>query len=165
VKFRRYYITWSGQFEYMGAPRKMKIVVPVTLLLIFLLLYLNSAPHETLIVMLSCLRPGGRGVVMWVLDYTCRSPWRSASSAGRGVARDRRGDADLLDHAGKPRGPVPRSESHPDAPSLRRRDGRRVERVRPKMMTVVASWRLLPSWGTGTGSEVMSRIAAPMVGG
>ena len=78
-----YYITWSGQFEYMErAVEKLKIVVPVTLLIIFLLLYLNFRRlTETLIVMLSVPFALVGGVwLMWSSATTCRSPWRSALS-------------------------------------------------------------------------------------
>jgi Cu(I)/Ag(I) efflux system membrane protein CusA/SilA len=78
-----YYVTWSGQFEYMErAIEKMKIVIPVTLLSIFLLLYLNFRRiTETLIVMLSVPFALVGGVwLMWCWDTTCRWPWRSASS-------------------------------------------------------------------------------------
>src|SRR5450756_2435470 len=67
-----YYATWSGQFEYMErAAAKMKIVIPITLLLIFLLLYLNfRRVTETLIVMLSVPFALVGGVwLLWLLDY------------------------------------------------------------------------------------------------
>jgi Cu(I)/Ag(I) efflux system membrane protein CusA/SilA len=67
-----YYATWSGQFEYMErAMQKMKVVIPVTLLIIFLLLYLNFRRiTETLIVMLSVPFALVGGVwLMWALDY------------------------------------------------------------------------------------------------
>jgi Cu(I)/Ag(I) efflux system membrane protein CusA/SilA len=67
-----YYVTWSGQFEYMErAIEKMKIVIPVTLLIIFLLLYLNFRRlTETLIVMLSVPFALVGGVwLMWLLGY------------------------------------------------------------------------------------------------
>ena len=79
-----YYVTWSGQFEYMErANEKLKIVMPVTLLIIFLLLYLNFRRlTETLIVMLSVPFALVGGVwLMWLLDYNLSaSRWRSASS-------------------------------------------------------------------------------------
>lgn len=168
-----YYVTWSGQFEYMErAIEKMKVVIPVTLLSIFLLLYLNFRRiTETLIVMLSVPFALVGGVwLMWWLGYNLSVAVAVGFIALAGVAAET-GVIMLiyLDHAWE------------DIKAKCRVDGRApgvadlyeavmegaVERVRPKMMTVVAIMAgLLPiMWGTGTGSEVMSRIAAPMVGG
>jgi Cu(I)/Ag(I) efflux system membrane protein CusA/SilA len=168
-----YYITWSGQFEYMErAIDKMKVVIPVTLLIIFVLLYLNFRRlSETLIVMLSVPFALVGGIwLMWLLDYNVSVAVAVGFIALAGVAAET-GVVMLiyLDHAWQA------------AQARCRADNRRagatelyaavmegaVERVRPKMMTVVAIMAgLLPlMWGTGTGSEVMSRIAAPMVGG
>ncbi|MDD2844820.1 MAG: efflux RND transporter permease subunit [Rhodoferax sp.] len=168
-----YYVTWSGQFENMErAIEKMKVVIPVTLLSIFLLLYLNFRRiTETLIVMLSVPFALVGGIwLMWWLNYNLSVAVAVGFIALAGVAAET-GVIMLiyLDHAW-------------EAIKTRcRADGREpavgdlyaaimegaVERVRPKMMTVVAIMAgLLPiMWGTGTGSEVMSRIAAPMVGG
>jgi copper/silver efflux system protein len=169
----RYYVTWSGQFEYLErAKARLRVVVPVTLLIIFLLLYLNFRRlTETLIVMLSLpfSVAGGvwllwwlgfnlsvavavgfiglagvaaeTGVVMLIyLDYALRGLKEKCAAAGRPFTRDDLQDAIMLGA---------------------------VERVRPKMMTVVAIIAgLLPiMWSTGTGSEVMQRIAVPMIGG
>ncbi|HEY0858997.1 MAG TPA: efflux RND transporter permease subunit [Albitalea sp.] len=168
-----YYITWSGQFEYMErAIEKMKIVVPVTLLTIFLLLYLNFRRlTETLIVMLSVPFALVGGVwLMWLLDYNLSVAVAVGFIALAGVAAET-GVVMLiyLDHAWEEAQERCRHEGRqPGAGDLYAAvmEGA-VERVRPKMMTVVAIMAgLLPiMWGTGTGSEVMSRIAAPMVGG
>ena len=168
-----YYITWSGQFEYMErAIAKMKIVIPVTLLLIFVLLYLNFRRlTETLIVMLSVPFALVGGVwLMWVLDYNLSVAVAVGFIALAGVAAET-GVVMLiyLDHAWEAARARCRGENRiPTAADLYAAvmEGA-VERVRPKMMTVVAIMAgLLPiMWGTGTGSEVMSRIAAPMVGG
>ncbi|RJX30899.1 MAG: efflux RND transporter permease subunit [Oxalobacter sp.] len=174
VKFPAgYYATWSGQFEAMErAIDKMKVVVPVTLLLIFLLLYLNFRRlTETAIVMLSVPFALVGGVwLMWALGYNMSVAVAVGFIALAGVAAET-GVVMLiyLDHAWE------------DVKTKCREAGRTptasdlygaimegaVERVRPKMMTVVAIMAgLLPiMWGSGTGSEVMSRIAAPMVGG
>ena len=174
VKFPAgYYVTWSGQFENMEhAIAKMKVVVPVTLLLIFLLLYLNFRRlTETLIVMLSVPFALVGGVwLMWLLGYNLSVAVAVGFIALAGVAAET-GVIMLIyiDHAWE------------EVKEKCREAGREatvtdlygaimegaVERVRPKMMTVVAIMAgLLPiMWGTGTGSEVMSRIAAPMVGG
>jgi Cu(I)/Ag(I) efflux system membrane protein CusA/SilA len=168
-----YYITWSGQFEAMErAIEKMKIVVPVTLLLIFLLLYLNfKRLPETFIVMLSVPFALVGGVwLMWWLDYNLSVAVAVGFIALAGVAAET-GVVMLiyLDHAWEQAQERCRDEGRtPGAADLYAAvmEGA-VERVRPKMMTVVAIMAgLLPiMWGTGTGSEVMSRIAAPMVGG
>ncbi|MBA3997803.1 MAG: CusA/CzcA family heavy metal efflux RND transporter [Candidatus Accumulibacter sp.] len=168
-----YYVTWSGQFEYMErAIEKMKIVIPVTLLIIFLLLYLNfKRLTETLIVMLSVPFALVGGVwLMWLLGYNLSVAVAVGFIALAGVAAET-GVIMLiyLDHAWEELKAKRRTENQ--APTLHDlyeaiMEGA-VERVRPKMMTVVAIMAgLLPiMWGTDTGSEVMSRIAAPMVGG
>jgi Cu(I)/Ag(I) efflux system membrane protein CusA/SilA len=168
-----YYVTWSGQFEYMErAIEKMKIVIPVTLLIIFLLLYLNfKRLTETLIVMLSVPFALVGGVwLMWLLGYNLSVAVAVGFIALAGVAAET-GVIMLiyLDHAWEALKAKRRTENQ--EPTLHDlyeaiMEGA-VERVRPKMMTVVAIMAgLLPiMWGTGTGSEVMSRIAAPMVGG
>lgn len=168
-----YYITWSGQFEYLErAADRLKIVVPVTLLLIFLLLYLNFRRlTETFIVMLSVPFALVGGIwLMWWLGYNLSVAVAVGFIALAGVAAET-GVVMLiyLDHAWErvkaertAEGKRPSPADLYDAVM----EGA-VERVRPKMMTVVAIMAgLLPiMWGTGTGSEVMSRIAAPMVGG
>jgi Cu(I)/Ag(I) efflux system membrane protein CusA/SilA len=174
VKFQPgYYATWSGQFEYMErAKAKMKIVIPLTLLIIFVLLYLNfKRLTETFIVMLSVpfSLVGGIWLMYW-LGYNMSVAVAVGFIALAGVAAET-GVIMLiyLDHAYK------------DIKAKRASEGKdftvadiyeavmegAVERVRPKMMTVVAIMAgLLPiMWGSGTGSEVMRRIAAPMVGG
>jgi len=174
VKFPAgYYITWSGQFEAMErAIEKMKIVVPVTLLLIFLLLYLNFRRlTETFIVMLSVPFALVGGVwLMWALNYNLSVAVAVGFIALAGVAAET-GVVMLiyLDHAWEHARERCRVEGRLPGPTDLYgavMEGA-VERVRPKMMTVVAIMAgLLPiMWGTGTGSEVMSRIAAPMVGG
>ncbi len=168
-----YYVTWSGQFEYMErAIEKMKVVIPVTLLSIFLLLYLNFRRiTETLIVMLSVPFALVGGVwLMWLLHYNLSVAVAVGFIALAGVAAET-GVVMLiyLDHAWEAAKKTCRQGGRePGVADLYEAvmEGA-VERVRPKMMTVVAIMAgLLPiMWGTGTGSEVMSRIAAPMVGG
>lgn len=168
-----YYVTWSGQFEYMErAAERLKIVVPLTLVVIFLLLYLNFRRlTETLIVMLSVPFSLVGGIwLMWALGYNFSVAVVVGFIALAGVAAET-GVIMLiyLDHALAER----RAEREAAGEQLTVADLYQavitgaVERVRPKMMTVVAIMAgLLPiMWGTGTGSEVMRRIAAPMVGG
>ncbi len=164
-----YSMTWSGQYEYMErAADRMKLVIPATLAIIFLLLYLNFGNvGETLIVMLSLPFALVGGIwFIWALGYN----WSVAVAIGfvalAGVAAET-GVVMLiyLDHAWRDRmkaGSSPTLRDLYDAVV----EGA-VERVRPKMMTVTAIMAgLLPIlWGSGAGASVMKRIAAPMVGG
>ncbi len=167
------YLQWSGQFEYMQrAIAKLKIVVPLTLLIIFLLLYLNFGTlTETLIVMLSLpfALVGGLWLIWW-LGFNMSVAVAVGFIALAGVAAET-GVVMLvyLDHALREVKAEREAQGKPftkadlDLAIMRGA----VERVRPKMMTVVAIMAgLLPIlWSTGTGSEVMQRIAVPMIGG
>ncbi|MTJ82044.1 MAG: efflux RND transporter permease subunit [Telmatospirillum sp.] len=168
-----YFVTWSGQFEYMErAKAKMMVVVPVTIFVIFLLLYLNfRRMTETLIVMLSLPFSLVGGLwLMWGLGYNMSVAVAVGFIALAGVAAET-GVVMLiyLDHALA----AVLDRRRAEGAVLTRADlygaimEGAVERVRPKMMTVVAIMAgLLPIlWSTGTGSEVMRRIAVPMVGG
>ncbi|MDH5207500.1 MAG: efflux RND transporter permease subunit [Burkholderiaceae bacterium] len=168
-----YTVQWSGQFEYMErATQKLKLVVPLTLVIIFLLLYLNFRRlTETLIVMLSVPFALVGGVwLLWLLDYNLSVAVAVGFIALAGVAAETGvvmliyldGALEKIRAERAARGESLTLQDHYDAMI----EGA-VERVRPKMMTVVAIIAgLLPiMWGTGTGSEVMRRIAAPMVGG
>ncbi|WP_018987890.1 efflux RND transporter permease subunit [Aromatoleum toluclasticum] len=168
-----YYATWSGQFEYMErAKEKLVVVVPLTLAIIFVLLYFNFRRlTETLIVMLSVPFALVGGIwLMWWLGYNISVAVAVGFIALAGVAAET-GVVMLiyLDQSWQTIKAQRQAEGRlPDAADLYHAimEGA-VERVRPKMMTVVAIIAgLLPiMWGSGTGSEVMSRIAAPMVGG
>ena len=168
-----YHIEWSGQFEYLRrAAAKMRIVIPATLLLILVLLYLNFGRlTETLVVMLSVpFALVGGAWLMWWLGYNLSVAVAVGFIALAGVAAET-GVVMLiyLDHALKERAARCVAEGR----TMTRDDLRAaimagaVERVRPKMMTVVAIMAgLLPIlWSEGAGSEVMRRIAVPMVGG
>jgi Cu(I)/Ag(I) efflux system membrane protein CusA/SilA len=168
-----FYAVWSGQFEFLQrAEARLQIVVPATLLLIFVLLYLNfRRMTETLIVMLSLpfSLVGGFWFV-WALGFNMSVAVAVGFIALAGVAAET-GVIMLiyLDHALKERQARCAAEGRPlDRADLRAAivEGA-VERVRPKMMTVTAIMAgLLPIlWSTGTGSEVMRRIAVPMIGG
>jgi Cu(I)/Ag(I) efflux system membrane protein CusA/SilA len=167
------YATWSGQFEYLErAEARLKVVVPLTLLIIFLLLYLNFGRiTETLIVMLSLPFSLIGGLwLLWWLGFNLSVAVAVGFIALAGVAAET-GVVMLmyLDHAWEE---AKRKRAEQGQP-LTREDLRHaimlgaVERVRPKMMTVVAIMAgLLPiMWSTGTGSELMQRIAVPMIGG
>ena len=168
-----YYATWSGQFEYMErAKAKLAVVVPLTLAIIFVLLYMNFRRlTETVIVMLSVPFALVGGIwLMWWLGYNMSVAVAVGFIALAGVAAET-GVVMLiyLDQAWQELRQRRQTEGAvPSAADLYHAimEGA-VERVRPKMMTVVAIMAgLLPiMWSSGTGSEVMSRIAAPMVGG
>ncbi len=167
------YATWSGQFEYMErAKERLTIVVPVTLAVIFLLLYLNFRRlTETFIVMLSVPFALVGGIwLMWWLDYNMSVAVAVGFIALAGVAAET-GVVMLiyLDHAWQRLLEHSRREGRAPAPGelyAAVMEGA-VDRVRPKMMTTITViLGLAPiMWSTGTGSEVMRRIAAPMVGG
>ena len=168
-----YHIEWSGQFEYLErAKARLQTVVPVTLFLIFILLYLNFRRFaETLIVMLSVPFALTGGLwLMYLMDFNMSVAVAVGFIALAGVAAET-GVVMLiyLDNAFTEMVARRRSEDRrPTARDLHEAimEGA-VERVRPKMMTVSAIMAgLLPIlWSTGTGSEVMQRIAVPMVGG
>jgi copper/silver efflux system protein len=166
-------IQWSGQFEYLErAEARLKIVVPVTLLIIFLLLYLNFRRlTETFIVMLSLPFSLVGGVwLMWWMGFNMSVAVAVGFIALAGVAAET-GVIMLiyLDHAwDEVRAEVAAVGRVPSRADLYRAIMvGAVERVRPKMMTVVAIMAgLVPIlWSTGAGSEVMQRIAVPMIGG
>ena len=163
-----YSVAWSGQFEYLErAKAKLKIVVPFTLVIIFVLLYLTfKRGDEALLIMLTLPFAAVGG--FWLL-YLLGHAMSVATAVGfialSGVAAEfgvimllylkHAWDARL--NAGK--------DTEADLLAAIREGA--VLRVRPKAMTVaVIIAGLVPiMWGSGTGSEVMQRIAAPMVGG
>ncbi len=167
------YPIWSGQFEYLErAAAKLMIVVPVTLLIIFLLLYLNFGRlAETLIVMASVPFALVGGLwLMYALGFNFSVAVAVGFIALAGVAAET-GVVMLiyLDHALR----VHRERAAEEGRPLLLADVNAavmegaVERVRPKLMTVAAIMAgLLPiMWSTGAGSEIMQRIAVPMIGG
>jgi Cu(I)/Ag(I) efflux system membrane protein CusA/SilA len=168
-----YYATWSGQFEYLErAKKRLQVVIPVTILIIFLLLYLNFRRiTETLIVMLSVpFALVGGFWLMWWLDFNLSVAAAVGFIALAGVAAET-GVVMLiyLDHALNEL----KAQREGEGRTFTKEDlhvaimSGAVERVRPKMMTVAAiTAGLLPiMWSHGTGAEVMQRIAVPMIGG
>jgi copper/silver efflux system protein len=168
-----YSIVWSGQYEYMQrAIENLRLVIPATLAIVFLLLYFTfKRLGETLIVMASLPFALVGGIwLVYTLGYDMSVAVAIGFIALAGVAAET-GVVMLiyLDHALR------------DVSVRRKEQGRAlslhdlqaaimegaVERVRPKMMTVAAIMAgLVPIlWSTGTGSEVMRRIAVPMIGG
>ena len=164
-----YSLVWSGQYEYMQrAEKRLRVVLPITLLVILLLLYLNFKNfQESLIVMLSLPFALVGGIwFLYFLDYNFSVAVGVGFIALAGLAAET-GVVMLvyLDNVFDNRmatGQMRKLSDLYDAVI----EGA-VERVRPKLMTVVTTMiGLLPIlWGTGTGSQAMKRIAAPMVGG
>ncbi|WCL53411.1 efflux RND transporter permease subunit [Gimibacter soli] len=168
-----YHVVWSGQFEYLDrAEARLAWVIPVTLLIIFVLLYLNFKQlTDALIVMLSL--PFALAGGLWMMDMMSFNMSVAAAVgfiALAGVAAET-GVVMLLYL----------DQALAEAKEMALRAGRTLTRteldhaimegaagrVRPKMMTVATIMAgLLPIlWSTGTGAEVMQRIAVPMIGG
>jgi Cu(I)/Ag(I) efflux system membrane protein CusA/SilA len=162
-------ISWAGQFEYLErAKARLKIVVPATLGIIFVLLYLTFRRFSEALLIMATLPfalVGGLWL-MYLLDYNMSIASAVGFIALGGVAAEF--GVVMLVYIDQ-------------AVTRRSREGRHIDyrelvqaiiegaalRVRPKAMTVaVIIAGLLPiMWGSGTGSEIMRRIAAPMVGG
>jgi Cu(I)/Ag(I) efflux system membrane protein CusA/SilA len=163
-----YSVSWSGQFEYLErATAKLKVVVPFTLLIIFVLLYLTfKRVDEALIIMLALpFSLVGGFWLLYLLGYNLSVAGAIGFIALAGVSAEF-GVIMLLylKHAWEARLAAGQTD---DAALLDAIREGAVQRVRPKAMTVaVILAGLFPiMWGSGTGSEVMQRIAAPMVGG
>jgi copper/silver efflux system protein len=150
------------------AERKLGVVVPITLAIVFLLLYANfRSAAESALVMLSLPFALVGGVwFTWLLGYNQSVATAVGLIALAGVAAET-GVVMLLylDHAHRDRRNEGRMGSRADVDAAVEFGA--VERVRPKMMTVTAIMAgLVPIlWSQGTGADVMKRIAAPMVGG
>jgi len=165
-----YSIVWSGQYEYMvRAQQRLKIVVPLTLLIIFLLLYFNFRNiTESLIVMLSLpfSLTGGLWFI-YFLGYDLSIAVGVGFIALAGVAAEtgvvmlvylNLSYSKFKERYGKQFNHKHLNEAVEEGAALR---------VRPKMMTVITTIAgLMPiMWSYGTGSQVMKRMAAPMIGG
>jgi len=167
------YVAWSGQFEYLErAVDKLKLVVPLTLGIIFVLLYFSmKSTVDTMLIMLSVPFSLVGGIwYLWMLDYNMSVAVAVGFIALAGVAAET--GVVMV---------VYLNSAWEEAKQRAAAEGRRptlvelgdavtagaVERVRPKVMTVVTTIAALGPimWSVGTGSEVMRRIAAPMVGG
>jgi Cu(I)/Ag(I) efflux system membrane protein CusA/SilA len=164
-----YSLTWSGQYENMMRVReRLKVVIPLTVLLIFLLLYMNTrSAFKALMVMLAVpFSVVGAVWLMYLLGYNISiAAWVGmialmgldaetgvfmllflelsyADAKSKGLLRNLADLKEAIIHGA-------------------------VKRVRPKMMTVAAaSMGLMPiMWSVGTGADLMKRVAAPMVGG
>ena len=163
-----YSVSWSGQFEFLErATAKLKVVVPFTLLIIFVLLYLTFKRFgEALLIMAALPFALVGGIwLLYLLSYNLSVAGAVGFIALAGVSAEF-GVIMLLylKHAWDDRVDQGKTSTADLLDAIR--EGA-VLRVRPKAMTVaVILAGLFPiMWGTGTGSEVMQRIAAPMVGG
>jgi copper/silver efflux system protein len=164
-----YYSVWSGQFEHMErAYARLSLLVPATVLVIFLLLYLNFKRFtESLIVLLSIPFAMIGGIwLVWLLNYNISVPVIIGFIGLAGVAAET--GVVMLLYLNQALQPHIRAGEPLNKETLYQSimEGA-VARVRPKMMTVCAIIAgLLPIlWNNGVGHEVMQRIAAPMVGG
>jgi Cu(I)/Ag(I) efflux system membrane protein CusA/SilA len=164
-----YSIVWSGQYEFMERVKgRMRTIVPITLLIVFTLLYLNfGGVTESLIVMLA-LPFGLVGGVwfLWLLGYNTSVAVWVGFIALAGVAAET-GVVMLLylDEAFERLRSAGRLQSRKDVADAVVEGA--LERLRPVAMTVTTVIAgLMPIlWSQGTGADVMKRIAAPMVGG
>lgn len=164
-----YSMVWSGQYEYMErAQQRLQIVIPFTIFIIFFLLYLNFRNvTESLIVMLSLPFALIGGIwLMYMLDYDFSVAVGVGFIALAGVAAET-GVVMLvyLDQACKKRREDNALHNRQDLMEAVTEGA--VNRIRPITMTVASTiFGLLPiMWSVGAGSDVMQRIAAPMVGG
>ncbi|RSZ44106.1 MULTISPECIES: efflux RND transporter permease subunit [unclassified Variovorax] len=163
-----YSVSWSGQFEFLErATAKLKVVVPFTLLIIFVLLYLTFKRFDEALLIMAALPFALVGGIwlLYLLSYNLSVAGAVGFIALAGVSAEF-GVIMLLylKHAWDDRIDQGKTSTADLLDAIR--EGA-VLRVRPKAMTVaVILAGLFPiMWGTGTGSEVMQRIAAPMVGG
>jgi Cu(I)/Ag(I) efflux system membrane protein CusA/SilA len=164
-----YHLGWAGQFQYMQrAQQRLALVVPFTLLIVFVLLYLNTQSITKTFIILLAVPFSAVGAIwlIWLLHYNMSIAVWVGLIALLGV------DAetgifmllylDLAHEERKRRGLLRSREDLKEAII----EGA-VKRLRPKVMTVgVMFMGLLPiMWSHGTGADVMKRIAAPMIGG
>ena len=164
-----YSLAWSGQYEYMErAKKRLQVVVPITLLIIFLLLYFNFKNlQESMIVLLTLpFSLVGSFWLLYILGYNLSVAVGVGAIALAGVAAEI-GVIMLtyLDNAYNHRKYNDKMKNLDDLKQAIFEGS--AQRIRPIFMTVCAiTGGLLPiMWGAGTGATVMKRIAAPMVGG
>jgi len=164
-----YSLSWSGQFEYLQrAAARLRVVVPATLLIIFILLYMTFRRFSDALLIMGTLPFAlvGGFWLMFLLGYNMSVASAVGFIALGGVAAEI-GVVMLvyLNHATESREATSRLRTEADL--IQATIEGAALRVRPVAMTVaVIIAGLLPvMWGSGTGSEIMRRIAAPMVGG
>jgi len=164
-----YAVSWSGQFEYLErATERLKMVVPLTLAVIFVLLYLlfRSAADAALVMAAVPFSLVGGFWLAWLLGHSLSVASAVGFIALAGIAAEF-GVVMLVYLKNVLARRLAAGEPDNETTLLAAIREGAVLRVRPKAMTVaVVIAGLLPiMWGSGTGSEVMSRIAAPMIGG
>jgi Cu(I)/Ag(I) efflux system membrane protein CusA/SilA len=164
-----YALSWSGQYEAMERVKeKLWVVLPVTVFLVFLLLYLNTRSTTKTMIILLAVPFSAIGAIwlLWVLDYNMSIGVWVGLIALLGVDAETAVFMllylDLSYEDAKKKGLLRSAAELREAVVHGA-----VKRVRPKFMTVATMFiGLLPiMWSTGTGSDVMKRIAAPMIGG
>jgi len=164
-----YSIGWSGQYEYMiRAERRLRVVVPLTLIIIFVIIYLNTrSTFKTLIVLLAVpFSLIGAFWLMYLLGYNMSIAVWVGIIALAGVSAET-GVVMLLYLDVAYNEAVVRGQMTTRADLVEAVYHGAVQRVRPKIMTtcVILAGLLPIMWSHGTGADVMKRIAAPMVGG
>ncbi|TFG76073.1 MAG: efflux RND transporter permease subunit [Thermodesulfobacteriales bacterium] len=164
-----YFLEWAGQYEYLQRVKeKLTTIVPVTLLIIFLLLYMNfKSATETMIVLLSVpFSLVGSIWLLYLLGYDISvAVWVGMIALAGLAAQTGVVMIIYLDEAYTKSKAEGKMKNITDLHSSITEGA--VQRVRPKMMTVMSTTLgLLPlMWSLGTGADMMKRIAAPMVGG
>jgi Cu(I)/Ag(I) efflux system membrane protein CusA/SilA len=164
-----YSIQWSGQYESMERVReRLKVVLPLTLFLILTLLYLNTRSMTKTAIILLAVPFSAVGAIwfLWILGYNMSIGVWVGLIALMGVDAETAVFMllylDLSYEQAKREGAL---KSLRDLQDVIRHGA--VKRIRPKFMTVATMFvGLIPiMWATGAGSDVMKRIAAPMIGG
>lgn len=164
-----YRIEWSGQYEHMLRVReRLKLVVPITLALIFVLLYMNfKSVAETFIILLSIpFAMTGSIWLLWLLDYNLSiAVWVGIIALAGLAAQTGTVMIIYLDEAFHAYQKAGRMKTQHDL--FESITYGAVQRVRPKVMTVsMITLGLVPAlWAHGAGAEAIQRIAAPMIGG
>jgi Cu(I)/Ag(I) efflux system membrane protein CusA/SilA len=164
-----YRLVWSGQFEYMErAAERLKFILPITLLIVFLLLFLNfqNFTDSFLIMFLLPISLTGGFILLWALSYDLSVAVGVGFIALAGVSAET--GVVMLSYLN-----IALKDAKEISKDFRVEELYEViikgasERVRPLMMTVASTiGGLLPiMWSSGSGASVMKRIAAPMIGG
>jgi len=164
-----YRLEWSGQYEHMLRVRdRLKVVVPVTLALIFVLLYMNfKSVAETFIILLSIpFAMTGSIWLLWFLGFNLSiAVWVGIIALAGLAAQTGTVMIIYLDEAFHAYQKAGRMNTQHDLFEAITYGA--VQRVRPKLMTVaMVTMGLVPAlWAHGAGAEAIQRIAAPMIGG
>ncbi len=164
-----YNLLWSGQFEYMERAReRLQLVVPITLVLVFMLLYLSTQSLVKVCIILLAIPFSLIGAIwlLYLLDYNLSVGVFVGIIALAGLDAETGAIMLLyLDISHDERKAQGKLKTYEDLKDVVMHGA--VQRLRPKLMTILANiFGLFPvMWATGTGAEVAKRIAAPLVGG